>query len=182
MAGEPNPQTTFTQVSATAVASQGRWLICLVGAPEISVEVRRLADVDRAMAEILARDLGRARVDARVHIRWYDAPEPLPWRGEVPAILFGGWNQQFVRFRVQVKTSGNGQPRDLAPRRSWSRGVRPRMAPATPVRGTPGTLHCHHLRACLFCRARALPGIRRNALGTTLDSCFQQSLFKEETK
>jgi hypothetical protein len=60
MAGEPNPQTTFTQVSATAVASQGRWLICLVGAPEISVELRRLADVDRAMAEILARDLGRS--------------------------------------------------------------------------------------------------------------------------
>jgi hypothetical protein len=89
MAADANPQITATQVSATAVMSQGWWLVCLVGAPEISVRVRRLVDLDSAMATVLARDLGRDHMDARVHIRWYDAREPLPWPSWVPGDPLG---------------------------------------------------------------------------------------------
>jgi hypothetical protein len=69
----PPPQLEPTQVTATALASEGWWLVCLAGAPEISVQVRRLAEVDAAMSKVLAVDLRRDEVDARVHIRWYDA-------------------------------------------------------------------------------------------------------------
>jgi hypothetical protein len=73
MVVEPPPAPHRTLVTATALVSDGRWLVRLAGAPEISVQVPRLADVDAAMSEALARDLGRDRIDARVHIRWFDA-------------------------------------------------------------------------------------------------------------
>lgn len=67
-----------TQVTATATYRDGYWLVCLAGAPEISVRVSRLRDVDTAMSQALRVDLGRENVDARVHIRWYDADYEEP--------------------------------------------------------------------------------------------------------
>jgi hypothetical protein len=69
------PHADLTQVTASAVVSDG-W--CLAGASEINVRVRRLSEVDAAMSKVLGRDLGRDDVDARVHIRWYDAQQTLP--------------------------------------------------------------------------------------------------------
>jgi hypothetical protein len=79
MAVRPIPPPDSIQVTATALATGGRWLVSLVGASEINVQVRHLADVDAHMSDVLARDLGRERVDAHVHIRWYDASRSLPW-------------------------------------------------------------------------------------------------------
>jgi hypothetical protein len=63
------------RVTATAVWSQGWWTIRLVGAPEINAQVRHLAQVHAAIGAALAPALGRDDVDARVHIRWYDAAD-----------------------------------------------------------------------------------------------------------
>jgi hypothetical protein len=76
MVAEATPQSDPARVTATAVASDGWWLVCLAGAPEINVRVRRLVDVDAAMGKVLASDLRRDEVDVRVHIRWYDAHGP----------------------------------------------------------------------------------------------------------
>ncbi|WP_151082596.1 hypothetical protein [Nocardioides cynanchi] len=62
-----------TQVTATAIYSDGCWLVCLAGSPEIHIRVPHLRDVDTAMSQALRCDLGREDVNASVYIRWYDA-------------------------------------------------------------------------------------------------------------
>jgi hypothetical protein len=62
----------FVQVSATALWSAGWWRVSLVGSEDISVKVRRLVTVDKAMSRALGRALERDQIDVRVHIRWFD--------------------------------------------------------------------------------------------------------------
>ncbi|WP_151082574.1 hypothetical protein [Nocardioides cynanchi] len=70
----------ITQVTATAIYTEGCWLVRLADAPEIRIHVAHLRDVDTAMSRAMRCDLGRDDVDARVHIRWYDANyENLTW-------------------------------------------------------------------------------------------------------
>jgi hypothetical protein len=79
MAAQPPARPDSIQVTATAHASNGRWRVSLVGAPDIGVDVDRLAEVDAAVTARLSGDLGRDDIRTVVHIRWYDADHPLPW-------------------------------------------------------------------------------------------------------
>jgi hypothetical protein len=63
----------FVQMSAAALWSGGWWRVSLVGAKDISVRVRRLGTVDKAMSRALGEALGRDEIKVRVHIRCYNA-------------------------------------------------------------------------------------------------------------
>jgi hypothetical protein len=58
--------------TAAAVWNGSWWWVSLVGSPDISVKVRRLALVDEAMSRELEQALGHEPIDAVIHIRWYD--------------------------------------------------------------------------------------------------------------